>query len=174
MIVQKEFLNKISTLGLNSYEGKIWAESEPGSGTTFFIELPVRSIEKLEKKEIPKKDTSKSPKRILVLDDEVEINELLKEVLEKEGCTVKTASNANEALKLIEKEDFELVLSDIKIPDIDGKVFYEKAKELKPELNFVFMTGDTASPDTQSFLHSKNLPFLKKPFGIEDLKTILL
>ena len=77
-------------------------------------------------------------------------------------------------MKLIEKEDFELVLSDIKIPDIDGKVFYEKAKELKPELNFVFMTGDTASPDTQSFLHSKNLPFLKKPFGIEDLKTILL
>ena len=79
--------------------------------------------------------------KILVIDDEKSIRNTLKEILSYEGYEVTEAQDGSEGIKLVEKEKFDIILSDIKMPKMDGIEVLEKLQELAPETPVVMISG---------------------------------
>jgi len=110
--------------------------------------------------------------RILVVDDEESIAELLKELLMILGHDVTMCHSARHALKQLEQESFEVILSDFRMPGMDGRAFYEEAMKIDPAFadRFIFLTGDLVNGETQEFIRSINAPCVDKPFQLEDVR----
>ncbi|MCX7919939.1 MAG: ATP-binding protein [bacterium] len=165
---------------IQEHQGTIFAQSEPGHGAKFIIELPI-----LEENGIPKprltltrseKDISQQqPKKILVIDDEESIGMFLQEALRDEQHQVDIATNGSDALRKIIATEYDIVLSDIKMPGLDGETLYQQIKQVKPELvtQLVFMTGDIINPQTKQFLAQTQAAFLEKPFTIQMVREVI-
>jgi len=121
------------------------------------------------------KNPSAGAKRVLVVEDEPSITEVCLRTLNREGFEVDTAANGVEAEDKIRGKDYDLVLIDIKTPEMNGKDLYHYITEKHPSLvnRVVFTTGDTMSGDTQSFLRQSGRPFLPKPFTPDELIKIV-
>ena len=114
-------------------------------------------------------------KRVLVVEDEPAICELCLRVLAGEGFEVDIAVNGKVAQDMIEKQQYDLCLVDIKLPEMNGKELYQWLQEKHPQLasRVIFATGSVMGGDTQSFLEQTDRPFLPKPFAPDELKAIV-
>ncbi|MEO5357102.1 MAG: response regulator [Nitrospirae bacterium YQR-1] len=112
--------------------------------------------------------------KILVLDDEEIVRISCKRVLEGEGYDVSTASSVTEAIKLLELEDYTVVITDLLMPDTDGFEFLGIIKNRWPSLRVVVMTGYGTVEITQKSLELGAKEFLKKPFIPEELISATL
>ncbi len=114
-------------------------------------------------------------KKVLVVDDEPSILELLTEALTQEGYEVTPLSDGRSALDLIEKEKFDLIIVDIKMPGLNGIRFYNYIKEKDRELSrrIILATGDIVSNSTRAFLNHSGCYCLKKPFTLKELREAL-
>jgi two-component system NtrC family sensor kinase len=112
---------------------------------------------------------------VLVVDDEPHILHYMHATLEAWGHIPVVARNGREALDLADREQFDLVISDLRMPELGGREFYEELTRRHPELTqrFVFSTGDTVRGDTLAFLESLDRPYLHKPFSLAELRTLL-
>ena len=115
--------------------------------------------------------------RILVVDDDLGVCQSLAELLRHQGCTAVIATSALDALKEIERERFDLVVSDVVMPDMDGYDLYMDLKERQPTLPVILMTGYLYDRDhviKRSKLAGLATGVLyKKPIDLERLKTII-
>ncbi len=109
--------------------------------------------------------------RVLVVDDEPGIAELLRDLLEAAGCSVLTAASGQQALGLLASHSVDLVVSDLRMPDIDGAGLWRELRTTQPALasRLLFVTGDTLSPAAHTFLADSGCPSLDKPFSRGDL-----
>jgi two-component system NtrC family sensor kinase len=163
---------------VQSHQGNFYVESELGKGATLVVELPLTGAEAIESaytkstlavgKEV---ELSVEPKRILVIDDEPVIVDLCKRILTKEGHNVQVSSNGEEALQIIVNDRFDILICDIKMPQMNGEKFYHELKEKAPHLakKLIFTTGDVISNKTKRFLESSKHFYLPKPFKTRDL-----
>jgi len=174
---------------INEHKGHIYAQSMPGKGTAFIVELPVveeGSISAAGAQGVSARpaaaDAPQAPHRVdaeglraLILDDEAIVLDLLDEALGAMGFTVERFEEGEEAIKRLEKEDYDVIISDIKMPGLDGKGFYEKLRDVKPGLlhRVVFISGDTVSKKTRAFLVETGCLYLKKPFTVAQLNEIV-
>jgi two-component system NtrC family sensor kinase len=112
---------------------------------------------------------------VLVVDDEPHILHYMRATLEAWGHTVETASDGDEALARAADGAFDLVISDLRMPRLGGREFYEELERRRPEMarRLVFSTGDTVRGDTLAFLEGLDRPFLHKPFSLAELRTLL-
>lgn len=156
---------------IKEHGGIIGVTSPPGEGARFRIELPVS----FNGKDSPKEETElapqpvRPPRRVLVVDDEVHIRDILQEYLVEENFQVETASDGFAALELLGRKSFDLVITDIKMPRIDGRLLYEAIRRQSPELarRVIFATGDTLSRETNRFIENTGNPNLRKPIKLE-------
>lgn len=157
------------------HNGKLYAKSQPGQGATFFIELPVILDEWQEKDFSPveeKETAGETGGRILVMDDEPTVLSLIGRIISGEGYGVQTASCGEEAIEMIKKNNYDLVLSDIKLPGLSGIDLYREIGRINPPLQkrIIFITGDVIGSDTADFLDSTRAPYITKPIDIARLK----
>lgn len=112
---------------------------------------------------------------ILVVDDEAEIRDLIKRVLLREGHQVDTANNGAAALEAVQSRSYDLVISNVRMPVMDGPTFYARVQEVDRRLasRFIFCTGDIMSLAVRTFLLSANQPVLAKPFSIGSLRDLV-
>jgi len=109
--------------------------------------------------------------RILVVDDELEVAALARDVLEGAGHEVATAESGEVALAMLAAASFDAVVSDLHMPDMSGMALWRRIEQAHPSLarRFLFITGDTLSPDASRFLKTSGCPGLDKPFANQDL-----
>jgi len=93
-------------------------------------------------------------------------------ILETEGHRVEIAHGGLAGLEALGQDDYDLIISDLRMPDLDGRSLWERAETLKPGLSrrFLFLTGDTLSPMAREFLVDGALPHLEKPIVPDDLR----
>jgi len=163
---------------VKEHEGEILVHSEPGKGATFVVELPGQKEEIMQESTAGRKAASPTPGatgRILVVDDEETIVELLMTLLEGVGHQVDIASNGRQALEKLRSADYDVIISDLKMPDMGGQKLYEALGEIKPHLQarMIFSTGDTVGSGTQSFFEKVGNPYLSKPFKLEEVEELV-
>jgi CheY-like chemotaxis protein len=113
-------------------------------------------------------------KRILVVDDEAPLAALISEILSSDGHTVETAVNGLAALAHLERNDYDLILSDLRMPELDGPGLYRELARRRPELitRIAFITGSAQSAGMEQFLEKTGAPILYKPFRMQDLQKL--
>ena len=116
-------------------------------------------------------ESRKLGSRILVVDDEVEIADLLRDVLESAGYEVVTAESGAVALELLAEARFDAIVSDVRMPDLDGAALWRAVCERQPHLarRTLFVTGDTLSLQARQVLEESGCASLDKPFAKADL-----
>jgi signal transduction histidine kinase/ActR/RegA family two-component response regulator len=148
--------------------GRLSASATPGSGARFVVELPVVSVVVKEESTDAALPVADGRKRVLVVDDERHLREMFQEILLSDGHVTQTAASGKEALDLVHRHEFDLVISDIKMPETDGREFYRLLKAEGSHLanRLIFVTGDLMNPETLTFLQSTGAPWIAKPFDI--------
>ncbi len=114
-------------------------------------------------------------KTVLIVDDEAAIRDICQRVLSNEGFEVDIADNGKTAQEMIQKQQYGLLLFDIRMPSVNGIELYEWLQEKYPQLKkrVIFTTGDIMSGDIQRFLEQSGRPFLPKPFTPKELECVL-
>ncbi len=109
--------------------------------------------------------------RVLVLEDEPTVAALIAEVLRQEGMSVDVFLNGHSALERIEREPYDLLICDLKMPGVDGLSLYRMLLERRHSLRkrALFVTGDVIATSTREFLAQHHLPYVAKPFRIAEL-----
>ncbi|GAB4413229.1 MAG: hypothetical protein OHK0032_09290 [Thermodesulfovibrionales bacterium] len=164
---------------IKEHGGSINVISRQGEGATFIIDLPVigASDKDYQATSEPAVHDAEAAGGLsaLILDDEPAILDVLNEVLIGEGFHVETMMDARKAVERLRERDFDLIISDIRMPDMDGKQFYREIKAMKPYLvrKIIFISGDTVSRETQDFLNVIGNYYLKKPFEIKSLRELI-
>ena len=111
--------------------------------------------------------------KILVVDDEMSIRKLLFDILEMEKYYVELASNAEEALEKIKVTPFDLIISDIKMPGMDGFKLLEKIRKMKVDSSVLFMTGYGSVDSAIEAIKLGVADYIEKPFDIIQFKTLV-
>jgi two-component system NtrC family sensor kinase len=166
----------ISNTIIQEHRGKILAENRLTGGARFSVELPIipcATPAPAEQKPSDTKSLATAPLKgsVLVVDDEPGIVEVLSDVLTGLGHNVTTATNGLEAMERIATGSFDVILSDMRMPGMDGVKFFETLKQSNETLahRIVFVTGDTVSSETRAFLKDTGNRWLTKPFNIQQV-----
>ncbi|MHB9098989.1 MAG: sigma-54-dependent transcriptional regulator [Syntrophales bacterium] len=112
--------------------------------------------------------------RILVVDDDQGMREFLEIMLTQEGYRVNTASDAGKALSQCRKEKYDLVITDLKMPKMDGIGFLRAVKDLSPETLVILITAYASGETAVTAMNEGAYDYIEKNFAIEDLKKIVL
>ncbi|MDD5434487.1 MAG: response regulator, partial [Nitrospira sp.] len=164
---------------IKEHNGEIQVKSRHGEGATFIIELPVLSESKVKKMAPASspdfENAGEGKKNILVVDDEQSILELVTAVVEGMGHNACTASDAKIALDKMKSKDYDMIISDIRMPNMDGKELYWTIRRSRPELikRIIFTTGDSINSETQKFLQANRVPYIGKPFSTTELRKLI-
>ena len=113
--------------------------------------------------------------RILVVDDEPLVTQLIAEALALEGHEVDTAKNGREALEKVSACAYDAILSDLRMPELDGVGLYRELDQRNPGLlrRIAFVSGTTEPVEYANFLEGTGIPVLRKPFAIDDLQRLV-
>ena len=160
------------------HKGCMWLENDPGKGATFFVDLPASSRPATvpqSEEETPQQRASTLSARVLVVDDEKSIGQLLSKILTRQGHRVDIALNGSHAIHQLEETAYDIVLLDLKIPGISGQAVYTWIKRDRPQLakRTVILTGDTLNRETITFLSEENVLRLLKPFQLAEVRTLM-
>ncbi|MFQ5328798.1 MAG: ATP-binding protein [Thermodesulfobacteriota bacterium] len=169
---------------IKSHDGDMSVVSRVGEGTTFTIEMPVAreaiavgGSESVEKQHGGAK-AQKGHGRLLVVDDEEEILGVIREVLEGGGYGVDTTSKVTEAVGMLSTHEYDLILTDVRMPTLDGREFYKLIVEKRPDLkrHVIFITGDIIDGEIgelKSFILNAGCSYLQKPFSVGELLEVV-
>jgi PAS domain S-box-containing protein len=148
------------------HSGRLSVESRPGS-TTFTLELPAT--------EPPPQETTPRERRVfsgvgmtaLVVEDEPSVLDLVVTLLVEGGWRVDVASGGRVGFEHAKHKRYDLIVSDIRMPDGDGQEFYQRAIAHDPglRLRWIFITGHTAGDDARAFIDAAEVPVVEKPFS---------
>jgi two-component system NtrC family sensor kinase len=162
---------------VEGHGGTIQLVSQPGHSTTIRITLPVAASDASSPETPLEPDAPAQAQRaaVLLIDDELSIQRALKRLLQRRGHEVTTATNGLEALTALQERSYEVILCDMRMPDLDGPGFYRELEQRYPHLlsRIIFLTGDILSPEAQTFFDQINSPRLVKPLKIRDVEPII-
>ena len=161
---------------LEEHGGTLECTSQVGQGTTFSMELPVgaipatRAVTPAEAAGVPPR-----PSVILIVDDEPSITKALAQLLRRDGHSVDTAANGRLALRQLQARAYDLILCDLRMPELDGPGLYRALESRYPQLcrRFIFLTGDTLNPETQPVGLHHGVPHLVKPYTAAALRRVI-
>jgi DNA-binding NtrC family response regulator len=112
---------------------------------------------------------------ILIVDDEPEVASILAEILAEDDHRVDTADNGIEALDKLRDGAYDLIISDLKMPHLDGPGLYREVARRHPDMvrRMIFVTGDTLGPESAEFLRRSAAPTFGKPFEPDDVRRVI-
>jgi signal transduction histidine kinase/ActR/RegA family two-component response regulator len=161
---------------VEAHGGTLAVTSAPGHGATFRITLPVVAVP--ASPPAPPSATEAPVVRgqtILVVEDEPSLASGLARLLRRDGHTVEAVANGRLALARLEARAYDLILCDVRMPELDGPSLYRLLERQQPHLcqRVIFLTGDTLEAATQAFLEASGAPCLTKPFAIAEARRAI-
>ncbi|MFQ6082977.1 MAG: response regulator [Candidatus Aminicenantia bacterium] len=114
-------------------------------------------------------------KKALIVEDESSVATLFRDILTQHHFEVELVSNGVQGYQCLKNNDYDLIISDIKMPLMNGKMLYQKIKEeklIKPE-KVILTSGDVLGQETMEFIFDEKIKFLVKPFRIEELLNLI-
>jgi signal transduction histidine kinase len=164
---------------VQAHRGRIWADSPPGQGATVVVELPACPVDATDAAATvrPPVETVRRG-HVLVIDDEPAVADTVGAILESLGQDVTVAIGGEAGWARLSAPDalvYDLVTVDFRMPDLPGDKLWQRIRTERPALakRVVFVTGDTANPDTQRVLADTGRPVLHKPFDQAALAALL-
>ena len=161
---------------VQEHGGRIRLESHPSLGASFYVELPVTGAKLPQPPPLARsrlRGAARHPAggAILVVEDEEQLARAVAEALRDAGYLVDHAADGEMALERISRKAFDAVICDLKMPRLDGKAFYRALEAAAPGLarRVIFVTGDVAGTDAETFLEESGCRWLAKPFRLGDL-----
>lgn len=177
---------------VQEHRGRIYATSRPDEGSTITVKLPIlqpseeaakvaKAAEAAQPAALPVEQqpesaqAQKGPANILVIDDEASIVDILHETLRQDGHRVDTACNGDVALRKLKAQQYDVIISDLRMPGMGGEALYESVLAISPALarRIIFSTGDVASEGTREFLQRTGNPYLQKPFDLSAMRRVV-
>jgi PAS domain S-box-containing protein len=145
-------------------------------GAAFVLWLPLNYVcREIKSEEGQEAVSTPHADHVLVVDDEPEVAELLAEILRSAGLQTTLVHSGQQAMQWLGTHSCDLILSDIRMPGMDGPALWRELNEQHPELasRMAFITGDTLSASIAPFLRETGLPWLEKPFTPEQLLALV-
>ena len=159
---------------VQSNNGEFILDTEKSTGAAFQLSFPIVNHTKPSeenKAESAKLNQPNTSCTILVIDDEEDICEVISQILSTIGHKIIITTNANKALQILETETIDIIISDVRMPGMNGPDMYGIIKTVAPQFSrrILFITGDTLSNDIEAFLRVNTCPYLEKPLHPEEL-----
>ncbi|TKB12365.1 response regulator [Desulforhopalus sp. IMCC35007] len=159
---------------VSQHGGYTKVESEPGQGTTFKIFLPVVETASNEAQGVVEQlKNLNGTEDIILVEDDTAVKEMVAEFLGGLGYRIVAVENGQEALKMLEKEKFDILLTDVILPGLNGKELYLYARNLHPELKVLYMSGYANEIMGEGGVLNDDVAFIQKPFSINALAAKL-
>ncbi|HLW43724.1 MAG TPA: ATP-binding protein, partial [Candidatus Acidoferrales bacterium] len=160
---------------VEQHGGDVAFENLPAGGAKFTVEIPLLAVPAETVSAMAassEQPGSVSSGRVLVVEDEPTVAQLISDVLCEEGHEVEAVLDSQEGLTRLARSRYDLIICDLRMPRLDGPAFYDALVRTQSPARdrILFITGDTLGPHTIEFLKSRQLPFLEKPFLVEELK----
>jgi signal transduction histidine kinase len=157
---------------IQEHGGRISAQSSPGAGAAFRIELPTASVRaRPAAAKPPVQDNVGAGAAVLVIEDEPALATAVAEGLTDAGFVVTRAADGEEGLERLREKTFDVIVCDLRMPRLDGPAFYRAITASSPALarRVIFVTGDVAGTEAERFLEESGCRWLPKPFRLADL-----
>ncbi|MEM6681560.1 MAG: PAS-domain containing protein [Pseudomonadota bacterium] len=160
---------------VHSHGGSLELVSRHGQGATFYVRFDSAQQAAGDAEKADGYGAIAGVNSVLVVDDEAGVAQLVSDMLREEGLCVTTTTSPRDALRLAEAQSFDVVLSDFKMPDMDGRAFYDVMKNLSPNTaaRMGFVTGDALSGHVADFFAQSGRPHIEKPIIKSDLLGLL-
>ncbi len=160
---------------VTSHGGTIEVRDATGGGAEFIVRLPVGTEEQHPAPPGVGRPTSPGGGRVLIIDDEPDVAEALAEILASENYGIDLASTGADALARLEAGDYAAILSDMRMPGMDGMELYHRLNVMKPAMArcLIFVTGDALNPAVLEFLDYAGCPHVEKPFVPADVRRMV-
>jgi PAS domain S-box-containing protein len=167
--------------------GRITVHSAPGEGATFSIALPRDRRDEARAFVSPAPapaapDTAAAPGAapgarltVLVVDDESALRNALVRYLGRRGISAEGAEDGAAALRILSERNFDVIISDVRMPGMSGREFLEELRRDRPELvaRLVFSSGDALAADTAALIQDAARPTVTKPFDFAALERVI-
>lgn len=159
---------------IETHNGSLTVDDAPDGGSVFTIKLPA-DTSPTEEALLEEPIEASSRSHILIIDDEEDVITTMREILESDGHDVTTANSGTEALNHIARNNFDAILTDLRMQEMDGPAFYRQIKDKHPDLldHVGFVTGDSLSKDIKAFLIEADRPTVEKPFSPDDIRNLI-
>ncbi|MEM8795520.1 MAG: PAS-domain containing protein [Pseudomonadota bacterium] len=160
---------------IENHDGELSVRSEVGKGTSFYVKLRSAVGTRVQDQETDDGPEKSGQHSVLVVDDEAGVAQLIHDILVEHGFTVTKTTSPRDALAILENQTFDAVLSDFKMPDMDGEHFYNAMKVIAPECadRIGFVTGDSMSRNVRQFFLGSKRPYLEKPIITDELLVLV-
>ncbi len=160
---------------VEAHDGSIELERASGPGASFAVRLPCLAPEDESAAGTATAAADGDRCAILIVDDEPDVAGTLADLLENDGHRVEVVSSGASALGRIQSGQFEIILSDVRMPGMDGPALYKELRASSPQSidGLAFITGDTLSPRVRSFLDGAGRPFIEKPIMPQDARELV-
>lgn len=160
---------------VEAHKGKIEIGDVATTGTRFTISLPIRNLDAPTGRAMSNVPKNETTIRVLVIDDEVDVADLNVEVLERAGYKADAVYEAANAFDMLRNTRYDVVLSDLNMPNVDGRGVFETITTEFPDLvsRTGFVTGDTMGKASQIFLKESGRPYLEKPVSPKELRAFV-
>ena len=173
---------------VEAHGGMVAVRSRPGAGATFVISLPI-SIERVPARDVAASGRpgaallgaashggpASAPAKILLVEDKPEVVGVLTDMLAVDGHRVETASDGHGALHKLQEGRYDLIVTDVRMPGLDGPGLYRELERRHPRLRrrVIFCTGEALGAETQTLLQRLDAPVICKPFVVDELRRAI-
>lgn len=164
------------SLGIvEAHGGTLTVDCPHEGGTVFTISLPVGEVEEPDHEADAATALRGAAGSVLVVDDEPEIRDTLNDILTGARHRVVCVASGREALKRMGSDDYDVILTDIRMADLDGRGLYQEILQRWPAraTRVVFVTGDTLASDLREFVSRSGRPIIEKPFVPHEVRRVV-
>jgi CheY-like chemotaxis protein len=161
---------------VTAHGGSITVEQAADGGAQFRVKLPVGTAAAAEQDAVIISDKGTGHGRILIVDDHSAICEMLIEFFDGTGLQAEAATSGHKALQQLKTNDYDAIICDLRMPEMDGPALYAAIGASRPELQarFIFATGDLLSAGSRQFLEDSGRPCLEKPFQPDQVRRLVV